>query len=154
MARDFNDKDRTKKTGRIQLPENPADLPEKTLRGLRETVTTSLRDGYLPCPTAWKMAKDFDVPRIAVGAVLDNLGHRVTDCQLGCFKVEKTPYDGSAPSIRDDIAEAIEPLCQQDELTCTAAFEIAEQFSAKPMDVANIANVKNCKIRGCQLGCF
>lgn len=154
MPRNFDDADKTRKLERIQLSGNPAGLPEEILEKLRAAVTSSLKNGYLPCPAAWKIAKDHDVPKIAVGAVLDSLGHRVTDCQLGCFKVDKTPYDGSEVPVREDIAAAVEPLCQRDELTCTAAFEIARRYGAKPMDIANIANMTGCKIRRCQLGCF
>jgi len=152
--RDFNDKDRTKKQERLQLPENPANLTEETLSQLEEAVQAGLRDGYLPCPAAWRIARDFNVPRIAVGAVLDKLSRRVTDCQLGCFKVEKTPYDGSQPEVREDVAREVVTLCQQNALTCEAAFEIARRLKVRPMDVANAANVNGCKIRQCQLGCF
>ncbi len=153
--RDFNDKDRTRKRERIQLPENPANLTEETLLQLEEAVQAGLRDGYLPCPAAWRIARDFNVPRIAVGAVLDRLGRRVTDCQLGCFKVDKTPYDGSQPEKNhDDVVAEVSSLCQQDRLTCEAAFEIARRLKVRPMDVADAANVNGCKIRQCQLGCF
>lgn len=152
--RDFSDKDRRKKKTRIQLPENPANLPTATLQQLETAVTASLKDGYLPCPAAWKIAKDFNVPRINVGAALDRLGRRITDCQLGCFKVDKTPYNGTTLPVRDDIADVAATYCDMEELTCTVALNIARKLKAKPIDVANAANVRGCKIRRCQLGCF
>ena len=87
--RDFNEKDKKKKRERIALPDNPANLPAEKLSELESTVSSSLRDGYMPCPLAWKIAREADVPRIAVGAVIDKMGRRVTDCQIGCFKIEK-----------------------------------------------------------------
>ena len=71
MTRDFNEQDKKKKKARIQLPENPANLPQETLGRLEAAVTASLREGYLPCPAAWRIAKDFDIPRMPSGAVMD-----------------------------------------------------------------------------------
>src|SRR5512136_2407226 len=96
-VRVFNDKDRTNKYARIQLGENPANLSPETVAQLETAVNASLKNVYLPCPIGWKISKDMAVPRIAVGAVMDKLGVRITDCQIGFFKVDKTPHLGSAP---------------------------------------------------------
>ena len=39
-------------------------------------------------------------------------------------------------------------------LGCAAAFEIADQFGIKPMEVGKICNKKKIRIGNCQLGCF
>jgi hypothetical protein len=155
MTRDFNDQDKRKKKKRIQLPENPAKLPEETLRHLETTVRGSLRDGFLPCPVAWKIAKDFDVPRIAVGAVMDKLGVRITDCQIGFFKVDKTPY--LDPNPQEPSPEIFAPLRELDaagELTCQAIFNLAQRLKKAPLRISETANILGLKIRACQLGCF
>jgi len=155
MMRDFSDKDRRKKKTRIQLPENPANLPKETLQQLETAVTASLKDGYLYCPTAWKIAKDFDVPRIAVGSVMDKLGVRITDCQIGFFKVDKTPYLGTAP--QEPLPELTAGLRELDaacNLNCPTIFELARRFKTTPLKVSEAANILGLKIRGCQLGCF
>jgi hypothetical protein len=153
--RDFNDQDRRKKKTRIQLPENPASLPQKTLARLETAVAASLRDGYLPCPVAWGIAKDLNVPRIAVGAVMDKLGVRVTDCQIGFFRVEKTPYSGSTPAAPfPELATALRELDADGRLTCSAVFELALRLKATPLKVSEAANILGLKIRDCQLGCF
>ena len=89
--RDFNEADRKKKDTRIRIQGNPSNLSKEALSHLEESVKASLLDGYLPCPAAWKIAKEINVPKIAVGEVTDRLGKRITNCQIGCFKIEKTP---------------------------------------------------------------
>jgi hypothetical protein len=155
MTRAFNDQDRRKKKMRIHLPENPAGLPKERLQQLEMVVAGSLQDGYLPCPAAWKIAKDFAVPRIAVGAVIDKLGARITDCQIGFFKVDKTPYLAPAPP--EPSPELTAGLCELDaggSLTCLAIFELARGLKTNPMRVSEAANILGLKIRNCQLGCF
>jgi len=154
--RDFNEADRKKKNTRIRLQENPGNLSKEVLQKLEDTVEASLKDRYLPCPVAWKIAKEANVPKVAIGEITDRLGIRVTDCQIGCFKIEKTPYDNSVQknSIDGKIITMLETLKENNQLTCTKVFDLARQFKLKPMAIANEANARNLKIHGCQLGCF
>jgi len=153
--RDFNEADRKKKNTRIRIQENPGNLSKEALSHLEESVKASLIDGYLPCPVAWKIAKEANVPKIAVGEVTDRLGKRVTNCQIGCFKIEKTPYDKSVhKEIDGEIITMIETVKENNQLTCAKVFDLARQFKLKPIIIANEANVRDLKIHGCQLGCF
>lgn len=155
MRRDFSEQDRNKKKTRIRLPENPANLTQETLGRLETAVSASLREGYLPCPVAWRIAKDFDVPRIAVGAVMDKRGVRVTDCQIGFFRVDKTPYQGNAPrQPSPELAAGLRELDASGRLTCSAVFELARRVKTTPLKVSEAANILGLKIRSCQLGCF
>ena len=52
---------------------------------LEEKVTSSLVDGQLPCPIAFKIAKELKVSLREVGETTDNLGIKLSSCQLGCF---------------------------------------------------------------------
>ena len=155
MTRDFNDTDRNKKMGRITLPENTAGLSTEQLTALEDKVRDSLTDGYLPCAIAFKIAKDYEVPKVAVGQMVDSIGHRITGCQIGCFKVEKTIRDNVRPEQVDEkIVGEIEALNERKELTCAAVFELANRCQLKPLTVADAANLKHLKISNCQLGCF
>ena len=100
--RSFGEADRKKKKTRIQLQENPGKLSNEVLSQLEDTVKASLKDGYLPCAVAFKIAKEAQVPKVAVGEMTDRLGIRVTNCQIGCFKVDKTIHDNSAHEDLDD----------------------------------------------------
>lgn len=153
--REFNDMDKKKKSGRIKLPPNPAGLSEAKLAELRTRVTDSLNDGYLSCPVAWNIARQAGVPRIAVGAVADGLGKRVTDCQIGCFKVDKTPFDTrEAAGISPQVSAQILRLNEENALTCEAVFALAKTCRLKPMDIAGEINTLGLKVSVCQLGCF
>jgi hypothetical protein len=155
MTRDFNDTDRDKKKTRINLPGNTAGLSAEQLAGLERRVRNSLTNDYLPCAIAFNIARDFGVPVVAVGQVADNIGHRITGCQIGCFKVEKTPRDGIQPDQLDEkIVAEVKALNNRGELTCAAVFELANRHQVKPLSVADAANFKHLKIHNCQLGCF
>ena len=153
--RDFNETDKKKKKARIQIQKNPANLSKAVLSQLEDKVKASLKDGYLPCSVAWSIAKDANVPKIAVGEITDRLGIRITDCQIGFFKIEKTPYDNLVyDNIDGEFITVLETLAGNSQLTCAKVFDLARQFKLKPMVIANVANAQELNIRDCQLGCF
>ena len=153
--RDFNDADRKKKKGRIQLPENPDNLSAEAQARLEAAVKGAVKDGYVPCPSGWRVAKEQGVSRLAVGVAIDRLGIRVSDCQLGCFAVSKTDHLGAVPEPADEeLARRVEDLHERGELTCSNVFALAAERKAKPRSVADAANARGHKLRQCQLGCF
>jgi len=152
--RDFNDADREKKSKRISTDANPADFPAEVLQRLEVKIRDSLKEGYLPCAVAFKIADEEKVPRIAVGNLTDRLGHRITNCQIGCFKVDKTFFDDTTLKTNDVIIGELTKLKEKDELTCISVFELAKKLNAAPMLVGNTASLKGLKVRKCQLGCF
>jgi hypothetical protein len=153
--RDFNDADRKKKSHRIRLPDNPSNLSVETLSQLEYAVKATGKDGHIACPSGWKLAEDNGVSRLDVGAMIDKLGLRVTECQLGCFAVDKTTYAGSETEpIDEEVANRVETLREKGDLTCSNAFALARELNVKPMSVAVAANVRGYKLRQCQVGCF
>ncbi len=153
--RDFNEADRKKKKARIQIQVNPDNLSREVLSKLEDKVKASLKDEYLSCPIAWRIAKEANVSKMAIGEITDRLGIRIDNCQIGFFKVDKTPYDNSAHKSVDGVfTTVLETLAGNSQLTCVKIFELAQQFKLKPMVIANEANVRDLKIRDCQLGCF
>ena len=52
---------------------------------LEEKVASSLVDDQLPCPAAFKIAKELKVSLREVGETADKLGIKISSCQLGCF---------------------------------------------------------------------
>lgn len=153
--RNFKEADRKKKDQRIHLPENPGNLSMEIIAELENTVKVSLIEGHLSCPVAWRIAKDQNVPRIAIGEIADRLDIRITNCQLGCFNVDKTPHDTSVhKNISGQDIALLETLYKKDQLTCAMVFDIARQFNLKPIDVSNEMSARGMKIHSCQLGCF
>ena len=52
---------------------------------LREALAASALSEGVPCIEAWRTADDLGVPRILVGVAANEMGIRITRCQLGCF---------------------------------------------------------------------
>ena len=153
--RSFGEADRKKKKTRIHLQENPGELSNGVLLQLEDTVKVSLKDGYLPCAVAFKIAKEAQVPKVAVGEMTDRLGIRVTNCQIGCFKVDKTIHDNSAHEDLDDgIVSKLNALKENNELTCANVFDLAQRLKSTPMAISDVASLRELKIHNCQLGCF
>jgi len=151
----FNEADKKKKQARIQIQENPGDLSKEVLSQLEDMVTASLQDGNLSCAAAFKIAQDARAPKIAVGEITDRLGIRITNCQIGCFKVDKIIHDNlDRKKIDDKIITMLEALRKNNELTCANVFELALKLKVTPMAIADVANLRNLKIHRCQLGCF
>ncbi len=155
--RDFSDADRNRKRNRIQLPDNPGNLSAEKLTLLEKAVMAGIKEGYLSCPAAWKIARESDVSRLDVGVMIDNLGIRVIDCQIGCFKVSKTPGSRVDMEYSEPQAEAVQRIKALDEageLTCKAMHDLSAELDIKPLALAGLANMTGCRIRNCQLGCF
>ena len=153
--RDFNEADRKKKNTRIRIQENPGNLSKEVLSRLEDMVKASLKGSYLPCAVAFRIAKEIQIPKVAVGEMTDRLGIRITDCQTGCFKIDKAIHDNSTHEDHDDgIASRLYALKETNELTCANVFDLAEQLKSTPMAIAEAANLRNLKIHNCQLGCW
>ena len=153
--RDFNENDRKKKQTRIKPQENPGALSREMLSQLEDSVRASLKDSYLPCAVALKIARDVNAPKTAVGMMADKLGVRITNCQIGCFKVDKNIHGNLVPKQVDaNVITALEALRDNNELTCASVFEMAQKLKLTPMVISDIANSHNLKIHVCQLGCF
>jgi hypothetical protein len=153
--RDFNEADKQKKQGRIQIQENPCGLSEDMLARLDKKIKESAQDSHLPCGKAFRIAEEYDVPKIAVGERVDRLGIRITNCQIGCFKVDKNLHENiDAAKMNKEVIVALDKLNNADALNCAGVFELSRQFQLTPMAVADAANSKGLKVRRCQLGCF
>jgi hypothetical protein len=151
MPRVFNDADRRKKEKRIT--KKVAGESTTDTAALEKAVTDALSGSYLSCPSALSIAKNLKIPARQVGDTTDNLGLRVVNCQLGCFKVEKAASK-KLGVIDPVIVSELEAVLAQGNLTCAKAFAIARKLKKNVGDIGDVANAKNFKIRECQLGCF
>jgi len=148
MKQVFDDADRAKKKARLP----PSETTSKTPR-LINVIKTSLADGYLPCALAFEIAKKLKVVPLTVGNAADELGIRITECQIDCFKVNKKVHD-STKAVKPEITMAVESENNKSPLTCAAAFGLAKRLKISPLEVANAANAAHVKFHNCQLGCF
>jgi len=52
---------------------------------LEAKIKSVLVDGRLPCPVAFKIAKELKVRPLEVKEAADRLSIKICNCQLGCF---------------------------------------------------------------------
>ena len=52
---------------------------------LEEKIKSSLVNGRLPCPVAFKIARELKVSPRQVGEAANKLAIKLCSCQLGCF---------------------------------------------------------------------
>ncbi len=56
---------------------------------LENEIQESLKEGRLPCASAWSIAKTSGASVPEVGQAAEAMGVRISDCLLGCFGGEK-----------------------------------------------------------------
>ena len=156
IKREFNEKDRIKKSARIVSKSASAAPGDRDAPlGLEEAIKAALDNGFLPCARAFGIAKKFRVTLTMIGDAADRLGVRIANCQLGCFKVEKTIHDNlDKKAIKQKALEALDISLAEGPLSCLGVFHLAKQIGLRPMDVADAANRRHVKIHDCQLGCW
>ncbi|MGI9570530.1 MAG: hypothetical protein ACR2PH_12550 [Desulfobulbia bacterium] len=54
-------------------------------QNLESSIRESLVDGKLSCEKAWEISRSFDVPKMTVSAVCEQLEIKIIPCQLGAF---------------------------------------------------------------------
>ncbi len=122
---------------------------------LEEKVTSSLVGDYLPCAIAFKIAKELKVRPQEVGETADELGIRISQCQLGCFVVEKATRPGlDDMEIATALAEGLQAVMVNQQLPCSAAFEVGKNFKVSRKQVGDAATKLKIRLIDCQLGCF
>lgn len=52
---------------------------------IKELLKNKAVNGRIPCPVARKIAEELSVPYKEVGRNADELGIKITGCELGCF---------------------------------------------------------------------
>ena len=122
---------------------------------LEEAVISSLVGGYLPCPVALKLSARLKVETNAVGNTVDRLGIRITDCQLGCFKVKKTRRDNLDDKLFSrEITEGVQNSLIDGRFPCMAAHDLGRKLKVSLREIGDAATKMKIKISQCQLGCF
>ncbi len=52
---------------------------------IEAALAAQAREGRVACETARKIAEDFGVPKMVLGAACNKAGYKVFGCGLGCF---------------------------------------------------------------------
>jgi len=122
---------------------------------IADAVKARTSDGEIPCAVAFDIAREAKVTPKEVGLTIDMLETRVTKCQLGLFgygsqKMVVRPADQVSPALQDAIRQSL----VQGKLPCKAAWDIAEEFGLRKMEISAACEALKIKISSCQLGTF
>lgn len=127
---------------------------------IADKIKASLEDdGRLPCPKAFKIARELEVEPLEVGDVATGMDISVSRCQLGLFghgpKEEgKGRIIQSGMPVGEEMAARIRGALVRGRLPCTAAWEIASEFNLTRLELANAAETLDIRVSPCQLGFF
>ena len=129
-------------------------------RQVVQAVGDRATDGQISCAKAHQIAAELGVEPLAVGAAVNRGADvRFGRCQLGLFgygsKAEgKSKIVLAAKHVPAEIEQAILQQVRSGRISCTAAWQIADQFEYPRLGLANILEAMGIKVSPCQLGCF
>jgi hypothetical protein len=124
-------------------------------RVIKNEILKRTHKNEIPCAVAFKIAKDLQVSPNAVGMTADLMNCRLVKCQLGLFgyhpqKKIVTPQH----TVTEDLKNAISEALVQGRLSCKSAWDIANRFNIRKMNVSGACEAMGIKIKYCQLGAF
>jgi hypothetical protein len=119
-------------------------------------IKESLTEDRLPCASAFKIARRLEVSPQQVGKVADELGVKISRCQLGLFGHGSDKGKSLEPvqEAGEELQARIRDRTVEGSLSCATAWDIASELTMKRIDVANAAESLGIRITQCQLGCF
>lgn len=121
---------------------------------MEELILNSLEEGRLPCEKAFAIARKLKVKPLAVGQKADEMGIKISRCQLGLFGYEGQKLVAPLSEIPPELGEEIRRRSREGKLTCAEAWGIARKLKRSKLQVSNVAETLGIRITQCQLGCF
>ncbi len=125
--------------------------------GLAVGIEAALREGTLPCPIALGIAKRLKVDSREVGRKADEMGVRISRCQLGLFghsSFGKGKIVRPMAEVPEELAREINLLAVEGRMSCALAFALAREERMRRLEVSNALEALGIKVSQCQLGCF
>jgi hypothetical protein len=130
--------------------------PDKKVNDqLAGTVKARAPEGEIPCAVAFSIGEEMNTPPGEVGFTLDALGVKVVKCQLGLYGYKPNKrIVKPAERVSPDLEKAIRDSLINGRLPCAAAWQLAERFRLRKMEVSSACETLGIKISACQLGSF
>lgn len=128
---------------------------EKPNPAVAKAVTAAADAGKIACAQVFSIASELGVGPAEAGKTVDLLKIRLVKCQLGLFG--HTPGKSivkPAEKVTPELESAIRGRLEDNTLPCAAAWQLADEFSLKKLDVLCAAEALGIKIKPCQLGAF
>ena len=138
-----------------KIPEGRAVEP-----ALADAIRARLKDGRLDCSAAFALAKEKGFAPLTGGRAGDSFGSHLSRCQLVLFgcpgrtKAWENPGWKGA-EMRAGLEAAVHSALDPDgNLSCSAAWAIADRFGSAKVQLGFLASRLKIKIKQCQLGAF
>jgi hypothetical protein len=128
---------------------------EKPDPAVAEAVTKAAEAGKIGCAKVFSIASKLGVSAAEAGKTVDLLKIRLIKCQLGLFGYEPAKsIVKPAKEVSAELESAIRSRLADERLPCAQAWQLAEEFTLKKLDVSCAAEALGIKIKPCQLGAF
>ncbi len=143
------------------------------MEDLRSLIQAGLdNNGQLSCEEAYIVAEARGVNPQAVRQQADNLGIRISRCQLGLFgyapEKGRPGFRAAGEAVRgsgqkteekmepvpEKVATAVGDTCSNNEITCVELWELGRAHNVSRFDMGCLAESLELSVRRCQLGCF
>jgi len=126
---------------------------------LQQAILARLKDGQLPCNQAHAIARLEGIDPLDLGFVLNDMGIRVSRCELGLFgygpKAEgKHKIVEPMDEVPGRLAERLQAAAKNGGLTCQAVWQIADGMGLRRIVVSSAMEAMGLRTTHCQLGCF
>lgn len=129
------------------------------LKGRVTMTEFDVREGKLACEAAHRQAAELGRTPQEVGRRSDEMGIRISHCQLGLFgygsKQEgKHKIVKRAESVGPELEEAIRSRVREGRIPCADLWGIADALGISRLDASGAVESLGLRVSECQLGCF
>jgi hypothetical protein len=122
---------------------------------IADAVKSRSPEGEIACAVAFEIVENQKSTPGEVGFTIDALEVRVVKCQLGLFGYKPTKrIVKPSQNVSSPLKEAIQKSLVKDRLACKAAWDIADRFGLRRLEVSSVCETMGIKISSCQLGTF
>ena len=122
---------------------------------IRTQLEKSAVDETITCSHVHRIAKLLEKNPAEIGAQVDLMELRLTECSLGLFG-----YGPSRKKLNDNIEvsdmlkSALEGIAPEGRTTCIQCWNLARKLKMKRVDISSACEKLSIKIKKCQLGAF
>jgi len=128
---------------------------------VRVEIRSSLdKDGQIHCAAAHRVAERLGVKPLFVGEQADEIGIRITRCQLGLFGYAQKKGMPGYRAVRkldeppETASASVQKAADHGKIPCCTLWHLARRHGLTKRDAGNIAETLELKVTTCQLGCF
>ncbi len=122
---------------------------------IRRTIEQRSNQRKITCAEAFNIAADMNISPEIIGKLTDDLGIKLTHCQLGLFGHSPDRKKVTeASDIPEDLKNAVMADSEDGRISCRTVWNIALRLQVARQNVSNACEGLKIRIKPCQLGAF